>query len=305
LERIEAFSFPSTEDGTMALRRIFLPGILLCGAACGQLLHPVSPMPSFAVVSVRPTDRSRELSGGGTDLDGYRSERTTMDRVLAYAFGLGFEHELVNAPAWVLHDRFDIQGKVDDEQVASLRKLSRNDHDEQMRLMVQSMLAERFGLKYHFETRELPVYVLEVAKSGLKCPRDTTSPPAISDPSRPRFRWSAAPEPPPPPPGWHPPSPSEHKAQMQALYMRTKGWPFWLLVTSLGHQPELEGRPLIDKTGLEGSYDCQMSWSQAGSDGTGQFFFSAVRDQLGLTIQPAKGPVEVLVIDSISRPSAN
>ena len=289
----------------MAVSRWFLPSILLCGAAYGQLLHPVSPMPSFAVVSVRATDPSRELSGGGTDLDSYRADRTTIDQVIDYAFGLGFEHELVNAPAWVRQDRFDIQGKLDDEQVANLRKPSRNDHEEQMRLMVQSMLAERFQLKYHFETRELPVYVLEVAKSGLKCPRDTTSPPAISDPSRPRFRWSAAPEPPPPPPGWHPPSPSEHKVQMQALSMRTKGWPFWLLVTSLGHQPELEGRPLIDKTGLEGSYDCQLSWSQAGSDGAGQFFFSAVRDQLGLTIQPAKGPVEVLVIDSIGRPSAN
>jgi uncharacterized protein (TIGR03435 family) len=289
----------------MTLSRLFLPGILLCSAAYGQLLHPASPMPSFAVASVRATDPSRELSGGGTDLDSYRAERTTMDQVLDYAFGLGFEHELVDAPAWVMHDRFDIQGKLDDEQVASLRKLSRNDHEEQMRLMVQSMLAERFGLKYHFETRELPVYVLEVAKSGLKCARDTTSPPAISDPSRPRFRWSASPSPPPPPLGWHPPSPSEQKVQMQSLHMRTKGWPFWLLVTSLGHQPELEGRPLIDKTGLEGSYDCEMNWSQAGSDGAGQFFFSAVRDQLGLTLQPAKGPVEVLVIDQISRPSAN
>jgi len=73
----------------------------------------------------------------------------------------------------------------------------------------------------------------------------------------------------------------------------------------LGHQPELEERPVIDKTGLEGSYDCEMIWSQAGSDGAGQFFFSAVRDQLGLKLQPAKGPVEVLVVDSISRPSEN
>jgi uncharacterized protein (TIGR03435 family) len=73
----------------------------------------------------------------------------------------------------------------------------------------------------------------------------------------------------------------------------------------LGHQPELEGRPVIDKTGLQGAYDCEMSWSQANSDGTGQFFFTAVRDQLGLTLQASKGPVEVLVIDSIGRPSEN
>jgi uncharacterized protein (TIGR03435 family) len=262
-------------------------------------------MPSFSVVSVRATNPNADRSGGGTDLDSYRAERTTMEQVLAYAFGMGYEHELLDAPAWVRKDPFDIQGKLDDEQVAALRKLGRDDREEQMRWMVQSMLAERFQLRYHFETRELPVYVLEVAKSGLKCPRDTTSPPAISDPSRPRFRWSAAPSPPPPPPGWQPPSPSERKVQLQSLHLRTKGWPFWLVVTLLGHQPELEGRPLIDKTGLEGSYDCEMNWSQAESDGTGEFFFTAVRDQLGLTLRPAKGAVEVLVVDGIGRPSGN
>ena len=289
----------------MTLSRLLLPGILLCGVASAQLLHPVSPMPSFDVVSVRPTNPNEELSHGGVSPDSYSAERTTIEQVLDYAFGLGYEHELVNAPSWVTNDRFDIQGKLDGDQVASLRKQSPDDHEEQMRLMVQSMLAERFHLTYHFETRELPVYVLEIAKSGLKCPRDTTSRPAIADPSRPRFRWSAAPAPPPPPPGWHPPSPSEQKTLMQSLHMRTKGWPFWLIVTSLGHQPELEGRPLIDKTGLEGAYDCEMNWSQVESDGTGQFFFTAVRDQLGLSLQPSKGPVEVLVIDSISRPSEN
>ena len=289
----------------MTLSRLLLPGILLCSVASAQLLHPASPMPSFAVASVRPTDPSEELSHGGVSPDSYRAERTTMKDVLSYAFGLGYEHELVNAPSWVTNDHFDIQGKIDDGQVASFRQLSRDDREEQMRLMVQSMLAERFHLTYHFETRDLPVYNLEIAKSGLKCPRDTTSKPVIDDPSRPRFRWSSAPAPPPPPPGWHPPPPSEQKVLMQSLHLRTKGWPFWLIVATLGHQPELEGRPVIDKTGLDGSYDCEMNWSQTDSDGVNESFFSAVQEQLGIKLQPSKGPVEVLVIDSISRPSEN
>ena len=289
----------------MTLSKLLLPGILLCGQASAQLLHPVSPMPSFSVDSVRPTDPNEDLSHGGVSPDSYRADRTTLKDVLGYAFGLGYDHELVNAPSWITNDHFDIQGKLDDDQVANLRKLSRDDRDEQMRLMVQSILAERFHLTYHFETRELPAYLLEIAKSGLKCPRDTTSKPAIADPSRPRFRWSSAPAPPPPPPGWHPPSPSEQNVLMQSLHMRTKGWPFWLILASLSHQPELEGRPVIDQTGLEGAYDCEMNWSQANSDGTDQSFFTAVRDQLGLTLQPSKGPVEVLVIDSIQRPSEN
>jgi len=261
-------------------------------------------MPRFDVVSVRPTNPNEEFSHGGVGSDSYRAERTTIKDVLAYAFGLGYAHELANAPSWVTNDHYDIQGKLDEDQVALLHKLSRNDRDQQMRLMAQSMLVERFRLTYHFETRDLPVYLLEIAKSGLKCPRDTTSPPAVADPSRPRFRWSTAPAPPPPPPGWHPPSPSQ-KVRLQSLHVRTKGWPFWLIVAFLSHQPELEGRPVIDKTGLEGAYDCEMNWSQVDSDGTGQFFFSAVRDQLGLKLQLSKGPVEVLVIDSIHRPSEN
>lgn len=289
----------------MRLSKLLLPGILLCGISSAQLLHPASPMPGFAVVSVHPTDPSVEISNGGTSRDSYRAERTTIKDVLAYAFGVGYDRELVNIPSWVANDHFDIQGKVDDEQVARLRGLSRDDRDEQMRLMVQSMLMERFQLTYHFETRDLPIYLLEVAKNGLKCSRDTTSPSAISDASRPRFRWSNAPPPPPPPPGWRPPAPSEQKVLMQSLHLRTRGWPFWLVVTSLSHQPELEGRSVIDKTGLEGNYDCEMNWSQADSDGAGQSFFSAVQDQLGLKFQPSKGSVEVLVIDSIRRPSEN
>jgi len=289
----------------MTLTRLLLPGILFCGVSYAQLLHPTSPMPGFSVVSVRPTNPNQDLSHGGVSPDSYRAERTTIKDVLGYAFGLGYDRELVNAPSWVKEEHYDIQGTLDEDQIASRRRLTRDERDVQMRLMVQSMLAERFHLTYHFETRTLPVYLLEVAKSGLKCPRDTTSPPAIADPSRPRFRWFNAPAPPPPPPGWHPPSPEEQRVHLQSLHMRTRGWPFWLIVTTLSHQPELEGRPVIDKTGLEGAYDCEMNWSQADSGGTGQFFFSAVRDQLGLKLQPAKGPVEVLVIDSISRPSAN
>jgi uncharacterized protein (TIGR03435 family) len=290
----------------MNLSRLLLPGILLCSSvASAQLLHPTSPMPSFDVVSVRPTNPNQDLGHGSINPDSYNAERTTIKQVLDYAFGLGYDKELANAPAWVTEDHFNIQGKVDEEQVARLHKLSRDDRDVQMRLMMQSMLAQRFHLTYHFETRELPVYLLEIAKSGLKCTRDTTSKPAIADPSRPRFRWSAPPAPPPPPPNWHPPSSSEQKSLMQSLHLRTKGWPFWLTVAMLSHQPELEGRPVIDKTGLEGAYDCEMRWSQAGSDGTGQFFFTAVHDQLGLTLHPSKGPVEVLVIDSISQPSEN
>jgi|HubBroStandDraft_5_1064220.scaffolds.fasta_scaffold27357_2 uncharacterized protein (TIGR03435 family) len=289
----------------MTLGRLLLPCILLCGTASAQLLHPASPMPGFAVVSVRPANPNRDDSNAGFSADTYRAEGATIKDVLSYAFGLGYDRELVNAPSWVASQHFDITGKLEDDQAAIQRKLSRDDRDAQMRLRVQSMLVERFHLTYHFETRQLPVYNLEIAKNGLKCTRDTTSQSGLANEARPRFRLAVGPPPPPPPPGWHPASPEDQKSYMQSLHLRTKGWPFWLVVASLSHQPELEGWPVIDKTGLEGSYDCEMNWSQVDSEGTAQSFFSAVQDQLGLKFQPSKAPVEVLVIDSISQPSEN
>jgi uncharacterized protein (TIGR03435 family) len=235
----------------------------------------------------------------------YAEASTTVKELIKYAYGMGYDGELVGGPRWTSTDKFAVEAKADDAEVEALSKMSRGDREEQMRLMMQSLLAERFGLVVRFEMKELPVYELVVAKSGLKCAVDTISPPAIADLSRPRFRWSNAPAPPPPPPGWIPPSAEEMRRMSQTMHLRTKGWPFWLVVTTLSHQPELDGRAVVDKTGVDGSYDCEMTWSPAGSEGTGPSFFTAVQNDLGLKLEPAKGMVEVLVVDGVERPSGN
>jgi len=91
----------------------------------------------------------------------------------------------------------------------------------------------------------------------------------------------------------------------QNMHMHTKGWPFWLIVTSLSHQPELGGKPVLDDTGLDGPYECDLQWSREGSEGPGQSFFPAVQEQLGLRFQLSRGTIEVLVVDSIQEPSPN
>jgi uncharacterized protein (TIGR03435 family) len=270
----------------------------------GQLLHASGARPSFAVASVRPSAPD-EMGHGGSGVGRYAEAATTVRELIKYAYGMGYEGELVGGPRWMSTDKFAVEAKADDADADALKKMSRGDRDEQMRLMMQSLLAERFGLVVRFEMKELPVYELVVAKGGLKCAVDTTSPPAIADTSQPRFRWSNAPAPPPPPPGFVPPSPDEARKMAQSLHLRTKGWPFWLVVTVLSHQPELDGRTVVDKTGLEGSYDCEMTWSQAGSDGTGPSLFTAVQNDLGLKLEPGKGMVEVLVVDGVERPSGN
>jgi uncharacterized protein (TIGR03435 family) len=76
-----------------------------------------------------------------------------------------------------------------------------------------------------------------------------------------------------------------------------------MLVTVLSHQPELDGRLLIDKTGLSGSYDCEASWTR--ETGDGPYFFSAIQEQMGLKLEAEKAPVELLVVDHVDRPSDN
>jgi uncharacterized protein (TIGR03435 family) len=272
---------------------------LLCAHAAAQLFHPVLKPPSYSTVSIRPSDPSESESHGSVTEGTYRAERTTVRELIAYAFGLGFEQELVNAPAWVLNEHFDVQAKLVEDQLTDFHKLNRNEREVQMRLMMQSTLAERFRLTYHFGTRSLSVFELQVAKGGFKCPKDATSPPAIADPSRPHFRWYNAPAPPPPARDAPPP------ASQPALKLRTRGWPFWLLVSWIGHQPELDGRPVVDKTGLDSSYDCQMGWSHGPSDEAVESFFPALQNQLGLKLQPAKDPIEVLVVGGIRKPSDN
>jgi bla regulator protein BlaR1 len=290
--------------GLVAIAAPVAFGVVRMTPMYGQILHATAPRPSFAVASIRPSpsdeDTRRELQA-----DSFTTRAMTLKQIISYAYGITFDHELSGGPNWVRTDKFDIEAKPDETEAAALSKLSHDDLDEQMRLMVQSLLAERFKLTATFQKKELPVYELVIAKGGLKCTKETPDSP-LAAASPPRFRNSAAPPPPPPPPGYTQPTPDEARAlAQQPLRLRTKGWPFWLVVTMLSHQPELDGRMVVDKTGLDGSYDCQASWSREGSDGTGPSFFTAIQEQMGLKLEPAKGPVEILLIDHIELPSKN
>jgi bla regulator protein BlaR1 len=270
-----------------------------------QLLHPSGPRPSFAVASIRPSQPG-DLPGGSVQADGYTAKAKTLQEIIKYAYAIGYDRELSGEPSWVSTDKYTILAKPDDAELNALQKMSRDDRDQQMRLMVQSLLAERFGLKVSFVKKVLPVYALVVAKGGLKCAKDEDAKPAITDMSQPRFRWSEGPAPPPPPPGWTPPTPEESRRQAQTMpfHMRTQGWPFWLVVTTLSHEPELAGRTVVDETGLHGNYDCQMSWSPDGSNGPGPSLFSAIQEQMGLKLEPTKSPVEILVVDHVIKPES-
>ena len=229
--------------------------------------------------------------------DGVSFSNVALQLVLRESLGIE-DSRILGGPDWVKTGRFDIEAKVD---AADAPKLDNLPFDER-RKMLLPVLADRFGLKFHHETRELPTYALVVAKGGLKMkeakPGDTY-PNGVKGPD------------------------GQSRAGMMMMgrgNLTGQAVPITNLVTMLSNQRL--GRPLYDKTGLAGNYDFDLHWTpddappmaggaQAGSPGSdaatdpGPSLFTALQEQLGLRLDPQKGPVDVVVIDHIEQPSAN
>jgi uncharacterized protein (TIGR03435 family) len=219
---------------------------------------------SFEVVSIH-----RNMSGGqntGIDKRGGRITVTngSMKTLLRNAYDLQ-SFQFANEPGWLDSDMFDIvatTGSGDDIPLDQLKEMLRN------------LLADRFKLRFHWETRQGPVYALVVAKDGPKLKTDADGPPRINgqrDGHRGSSKGTAA--------------------------------PIALLASNLSNQVK---RIVIDKTGLIGTYDWMLAWDpEPAEDSTAPSIFTAVQEQLGLKLEAQKGPVETLVIDNAERPTEN
>jgi uncharacterized protein (TIGR03435 family) len=248
--------------------------------------------------------------------------------------------QIIGGPSWMESDRWDIQATAD----CSGGVLSR----EQLQLMIQSMLEDRFQMKAHVETREMPIYNLVPGKDGpkLKASEDQT-PPNVGQTGPPQ---PCAPVPAPPvavPPPPPPPGPGQRGGPLDpnfamprggmfvmfgptGLALRAAAVPISNLVNMLQNQV---GRPIIDKTDLKGLFDFTLQFSPEGLNIPGPVtvglpppgagaapvgpggtstaasdpvpsLFTAIQE-LGLRLESSKGPVQVLVIDSVQKPTEN
>ncbi len=169
----------------------------------------------------------------------------------------------VSGPGWIDQEHYDI-----------LARVGRPASDPEQRLMLQAMLADRFQMTAHTETRVLPAYELVVAKNGPKLRE--SAPDELGSRVFPNA-----------------PGVSGKQISMPRLAE--------LLAAKLD-------RPVADKTGLSGSFDIELKWTPdtAPADADlGPSVFTAIQEQLGLRLEARKLPVEVMVIDRISKPSAN
>lgn len=271
-----------------------------------------APVPSFEVASIKP-DHSGTPNRFFRMADPSRLTITNMPvkDLIEFAYHVQ-PFQVSGGPGWINSRGYDIEAKVDDSVVAQLQRLSPQERSDQFRLMLQSLLTDRFKLKLGHETKEFPIYNLVVAKGGSKL--TVTTVPAT----------------PPPTAGAGANGQSRRRGPMLMMSpgrVTGKAVDMSDLAEVLGRNPALEGRLVMDQTGLKGKYDFTLEFAPeremplpgtndrppmpAGADAppppdpNAPSIFTAIQEQLGLKLEPAKGAVQTLVIENIAQPSEN
>jgi uncharacterized protein (TIGR03435 family) len=234
-------------------------------------------LPAFEVASIRPADAAGAISIRRSG-DRLTTSSASLEMLIEWAFDIRNDR-LFGKPRWLDSVRFDIAAKAG-QSLAPGR----------LQQMMQSLLATRFKLAIHRETRELPVYAMVVAKSGVKLHPVEASGDAGPNP----FSMTA-------------------RGRLTGSQVSTE-----MLANVLSNQV---GHSVQDRTGIKGVFDFKPEWEPetdaepTGADGApasstdiraGPSIFTAIQEQLGLRLEPHRGPVEVIVIDHIdSSPTEN
>ena len=271
------------------------------------LFHPIVPLPSYEVATIKPIDANTANAMVSPPPGGVirrAASPLNMRRYIMNAYGAMYAAQVIGGPDWLDKEAYNITGKVPDDTEAAMQKMTRDDQIDQNRMMQQSLLADRFHLKVHFETRVLPVFELVAAKGGLK----------ITEVPAPPERKPGDPLPPPPHLGGTLP-PGTIMTMMNSNGLHTinaRAIPMTTLARMIGGpMSEIGDRPVIDHSGFSGYFDIKdFTWAPLGNAGAADApdapsLTGALEKQLGIKLVPAKDPIEVLVIDSIDRPSEN
>lgn len=235
--------------------------------AATVLMVPLQAQPpaTFNVVSIKPNKSGAPASETDTTPGRLQLINVTPLSLLLRAFGV-MASQIAGAPGWLSTERYDIVASVADG--VQLTEQSR-------RPLLQQMLAERWRLRYHQETRKIPVYSLVASNEGSRLTM-------------------------------------HNGAGTYAMKVELAG-PRRVLRSTRGNMSRLveilsgsTGRVVSDETGLAGEYDFTLEWVQdASADDPGPSLFTALREQLGLRLVPAEKQAPVIVIDAIERPSDN
>jgi uncharacterized protein (TIGR03435 family) len=272
--------------------------------------------PEFEVASIKPAPNCGGGRGGGPSPGRLNLPCTNLRNLIriAYAiFAAGGKItptpiEFLGGPAWLDSENFEIDAKAANAD-APLGQMAGP--------MLQALLEDRFKVKVHKESREVPVYTLTVMKSGAKfqpskegscTPLDPNHIPAGPAPGEPQPNFCGG-----------------MSERSSAAGVTADGHGMTMAEFAGGVLARNVDRPVIDKTGLTGMFEFHLEYVRemgssgpvrlngvdtpnapaAASDGGGPSIYTAVQEQLGLKLTPDKGPVEVLVVDHAEKPSEN
>ncbi|MGA7155474.1 MAG: TIGR03435 family protein [Acidobacteriaceae bacterium] len=247
--------------------------------------NPNIKLPSYDVASIRASNTSSRMMRLRNAPDGFSCENINLKSLIANAYGIR-QDLITGGPSWINSTGFDVEAKVAGPDIATFNKLS----DRQRASLLQALLTDRFHLKLHHEIRNLPMYDLVIAKGGskLKPAAPFTPPPDL--PMNPGAMRR---------PGM---------LRMGPGMIQGDALPIAAIANQLSYAVS---STVVDKTGLAGNYDFDLKWQPvnsgpaANADDSGVSIFTAVQEQLGLKLQPTKGPVDTLVIDQAEKPSEN
>jgi bla regulator protein blaR1 len=255
----------------------------------------------YEVASIKPNKSGNNMVRFMTKPDGFSATGATLHMLIENAYDVRY-FQITGAPSWFKSEKYDIEAKMDGSVAEEVRKLSDDQREAETRRMLQALLADRFQLKLHGDSRDLPVYALVIAKTGLKLHEATsgdTYPNGFKGP--------------------------DGGGGAGMMFMEGNGGPVrgqGIAIANLVHLLSQQlGRTVLDKTGLTGRYDFTLQWTPDESQGppggppgignapppdsSGPSIFTAIQEQLGLKLESQKGPVEILVIDHAEKPSAN
>jgi uncharacterized protein (TIGR03435 family) len=253
---------------------------------------------TFEVASVKLNksgDGNGNMRGVGSD----RVVATNMPvrPMITFAYQVA-GYQLIGGPGWLTTDRYDINAKMEAPPTTVIPFIPGSTTPNPMQLALRHLLEDRFKVRMHRETRELDIYALVMARPGggpgpgLKPTTQDCS--KAVEPQRPGA----------PAPG----APGQPFCGISGTPGRVRfgGLPASSFATALSGPA---GRMVVDRTGMTGSWDFELTFAPENrgpdappADPNAPSFFTAIQEQLGLKLESTKGPVEVLVIDSVERP---
>ena len=234
---------------------------------------------------IKPNVSGSGSAGFSSNTDHIQTYNTSLQSLIATAYDLKTSGLLSGLPGWAMSAHYDVYAKVDEETLARLKPLAREQNQEARREMLRHLLEDRFKLQAHAETKELPIYELVLAKGGSKLtpsdPENKYANGLQGGDGKPRGGGSMS-------------------ANKDGLTVQ--GQPIANLAQSLAGTLK---RQVEDHTGLTGNFDYTLRWSDDDSAGAdkGPDLFTALQEQLGLKLESAKGPVRTVVVDHIEPPT--